>query len=195
MIFMFRLGLDIDGCINDFGSLLHRYASVFSEEYGIEKQSDMSDYSVARYFGWSQYINNEFWSKYYKQIMARALPQPGAAQTISLLRRNGIEIYLITARMEKYRELTTGWLNKYNVQFDNLIMTREKAKACVKNQIDLMVEDEPENCESIAEYKPVLCMTYKYNECLEGRKNIIRVANWVEIYNEVMRCINQGQAV
>lgn len=192
---MFRLGLDIDGCINDFGSLLHRYASVFSEKYGIEKQSDMSDYSVETYFGWSEYINNEFWSKYYKVIMVMALPQPGVAQAISLLRSSGIEIYLITARMEKYRELTTEWLNKYNVQFDSLIMTSEKAKACVKNQIDLMVEDEPENCESIAEYTPVLCMTYKYNEHLEGRKNIIRVSNWDEIYNEVMSCARQGQAV
>lgn len=195
VIFMFRLGLDIDGCINDFGSLIHRRATVFSKSYGIDKVSDMSDYLLQRFFGWSDSLNKEFWIKYYKTTLSETLPLSGAAQTISLMKHNDIEIYIITARKEKHAEVTIDWLNRYNILYDKLIMCKEKAEACIENCIDLMIEDEPENCESISQYKPVLCMAYKYNECLEGRQNIIRVANWAEIYNEVMRFASLGQAV
>lgn len=192
---MFRLGLDIDGCINDFSDMIYRYASIFSESHGIDKDYDMSDYLIERHFGWSEYMNNEFWAKYYKLAMANTVPLPGAVQTISLLKGNNIEIYLITARREKLREITINWLNRHNIHFDRLIMTEEKAQACVKNRIDIMLEDQPENCEAIAEHIPVMCMAYKYNEGLEGKDNIMRVDNWVEVYNVVMQLVRKRQAV
>jgi uncharacterized HAD superfamily protein len=192
---LFRLGLDIDGCINDFSEMIYRYASIFSESHGIDKDYDMSDYLIERHFGWSEYMNHEFWTKYYKQAMANTVPLPAAVQTISLLKRNNIEIYLITARKEKLREITINWLNRYNIQYDKLIMTREKAQACVENRIDIMIEDEPGNCEAVAAHIPVLCMAYKYNEGLEGKGNIMRVDNWAEVYNEVMELARQGQVV
>lgn len=192
---MFRLGLDIDGCINNFSTLIYEYAAIFNERYGIDKKPDFSDYLIERYFGWSQYMNNEFWTLYYRQALSTTVPLPGAAETISLLKRNGVEIYLITARGEKYREITNDWLNKHNIKFDKLIMTKEKAAKCLEYRIDLMVEDEPENCRSISMETPVLCMSYKYNECLEGMDNITRVSNWAEIYNEVIHYIKQKEAV
>lgn len=192
---MFRLGLDIDGCINDFSDMIYRYASIFSEGHGINKEYDMSDYLIERHFGWSEYMNNEFWSKYYKLAMANTVPQPGAAQTISRLKGNNIEIYLITARIDKLREITINWLDRYNIQYDKLIMTAEKAKVCLENSIDMMIEDEPENCTSIAKHIPVLCMEYKYNEGLNGMNNITRVSNWAEVYNGVMHLAREKQAV
>jgi uncharacterized HAD superfamily protein len=192
---MFRLGLDIDGCINNLGILLHEYASAFSKKHGINIKSDMSDYLIERHFGWPEHITKEFWISHYKQALNAATPLPGAPQTISLLRRNGLEIYLITARKEKYSEITNHWLTKYGIKFDKLIMTNEKAAACVENSIDLMVEDEPANCESIAQHIPVLCMSYKYNESLAGINNITRISNWAEIYNEVMHFKKQREAV
>lgn len=192
---MFRLGLDIDGCINNLGILLHEYASAFSEKHGIHKKSDMSDYLIERLFGWPENVTKEFWISHYRQALNAATPLPGASQTISLLKRNGLEINLITARGEKYSEITNEWLNKHGVKFDKLIMTKEKVAACLENSIDLMVEDEPANCESIAQHIPVLCMSYKYNESLAGIDNITRVSNWAEIYNEIMHLKKEKEAV
>jgi uncharacterized HAD superfamily protein len=192
---MFKLGLDIDGCINNFSTLIYEYAAIFNEKYGIDKKPDLSDYLIERYFGWSQYMNNEFWTLYYRQALSTTAPLPGAAQTISLLKRNGVHIYLITARAEKYREITTNWLNQHNIKFDKLIMSKEKAIQCLENKIDLMIEDEPGNCEAIAKQIPVLCMSYKYNEHLSARDNITPVSNWAEIYNEVIHSMKQKKAV
>lgn len=192
---MFRLGLDIDGCINDFSSLIYKYASVFSEEKGIKKAYDMSDYYLERYFGWSEYINNEFWTKYYTLSLERTRPLPGARETIDELKRKGVKIYLITARKERYREITLNWLKHHQIPFDKLIMTSEKADACVENQIDLMVEDESENCKSISNKIKVLCMSYKYNEELESVKNIVRVSGWDEIYNIVLQSLSSEEVI
>lgn len=183
---MFRLGLDIDGCINDFSSLIYKYASVFSEANGIHMTYDMRDYYLERYFGWSEYMSNEFWTKYYRLALERTRPQPGAKEAITEFKEKGIKIYLITARKEKYRELTTKWLKDHQIPFDKLIMTSEKATACEENKIDLMVEDEAENCKSIANKNRVLCMAYKYNQELEGAKNIVRVSSWDEICDIVL---------
>jgi uncharacterized protein len=192
---MFRLGLDIDGCINNFSNLIYDYATLFNEKYGIDKKPDMSDYLIERFFGWSQYMNNEFWTLYYRQALQATRPLAGAVQTISLLKRNGAEIYLITARGEKYREATIDWLNKHGIKFDKLIMTKEKAENCLKYSIDLMIEDEPDNCRSIGKHVPVLCMSYKYNDCLEGMDNIERVSNWAEILNKTNHFMREKEAV
>ena len=192
---MFRVGLDIDGCINDFSNLIYKYATVFNEGHGINKSFDMSDYLIERYFGWTESMNNEFWAKFYKQALMSTFPLQGAVQTISLLKRNNIEIYIVTARNERYRELTVEWLRKHNIGFDKLIMSRQKAEICIDNDIELMVEDESENCSAIAKYIPVICMSYKYNENLEGAKNIKRVTNWPEIYNEIIHCMKEKDVV
>ncbi|MDP4088502.1 MAG: hypothetical protein Q8930_04410 [Bacillota bacterium] len=192
---MFRLGLDIDGCINDFSSLIYRYASFFSESHGIIKEIDMSDYLIERYFGWSEYMNNEFWTKNYKHALTNTVPLPCAVEVISRLKGENVEIDIITARREGLREITINWLNRHGIPFDKLIMSREKAKACIESRIDLMIEDEPENCEAISEHTTVLCMAYKYNERLEGSNNLIRVSSWMEIYSEVIERIRAAQTV
>jgi uncharacterized protein len=192
---MFKLGLDIDGCINNFSNLIYEYAEIFNIRYGIDKKPDFSDYLIERYFGWSESMNNEFWALHYRQALTNTIPLPASVQTISLFKRNAVEIYLITARGEKYREVTNDWLKRYNINFDKLIMSKEKATICLKNGIDLMVEDEPGNCESIAKHIPVLCMSYKYNEYLSNIDNITRVSNWAEIYNEVMHYMKQSAVV
>jgi len=190
-----RLGLDIDGCINDFSSLIYEYANVFNESKGINMEFDMSEYYLERYFGWSEYMSNEFWSKYYKLALECTRPLPGAKEIISELKDMGVKVYLITARKEKFKELTINWLNHHQLPFDKLIMTSEKATSCAENNIDIMVEDEPENCKSIAACSKVLCMSYKYNEDLEGYKNIIRVSSWDEIYNIVLQYIDVEDVV
>lgn len=192
---MFRLGLDIDGCINDFSSLIYKYASVFSEDKGIYKEFDMSDYYLERFYGWSQYMSHEFWTRYYKLALEETVPLPGARETISELKSKGVKIYLITARKEKYREITVNWLKSHQIPFDKLIMSSEKATVCLENHIDIMVEDEPDNCKSISSSTRVLCMAYKYNEGLKALENIERVSDWTEIYNIIMQHIKAEEVI
>ncbi|MDP4177571.1 MAG: hypothetical protein Q8900_04435 [Bacillota bacterium] len=192
---MFRLGLDIDGCINDFNKIICKYIAIFNEGYGINKDFDLSDYHIQRYFGWTECMNSEFWAKFYKQALINTMPQQGAVQAISLLKNSNIEIYIVTARDEQYRELTSQWLNTHGIMYDKLIMSKYKAAVCVENDIDLMVDDETENCITISKHIPVICMSYPYNDHLERSHNIKRVTNWVEIYNEITCHIKQRQVV
>lgn len=190
---MFKLGVDIDGSINDFSDLIYKCAIIFNESQGIDKLPDMSDYIIERFFEWSEYQNTEFWTKFYKLALTNTIPLAGVVETLSLLKRKGIALYFITARVEKYRELTLSWLKKHNIPMDNLIMSKNKAQACLENNIAIMVEDEPENCVSISEHIPVLCMSYPYNQHLEEVRNIKRISNWAEAYREIMLCYNALQ--
>jgi uncharacterized protein len=182
---LFKLGVDIDGTINDFSNLIYKCAVIYNEGQGIYKNVDMSDYSMERYFNWTDYQNNEFWTKYYKHALINTVPHKGVVQALSLLKDRDVAIYFITARAENLREITLEWLKKHNIQMDYLIMEKDKSKTCLDYCINLMIEDEPDNCSAISKHIPVLCMSYPYNQHLEGHKNIKRIEDWNEAYSEI----------
>lgn len=192
---MLKIGIDIDGTINNFNKLIYKYAECFNKSQGIDKKADMSDYYLSRFFGWSDYQDNEFWTQNLIIAMTNATPLPGAVQTISQLKNEGIEIYIITARIESYRKHTVEWLKEHNIGYDGLIMNRDKAHVCLKYGINVMIDDHPENCTSIAEFIPVLCMGYPYNSHLNGMENIRYINNWAEVYDEVMSLNREKQVV
>lgn len=183
---MFKLGVDIDGSINNFSELIYKCAAIYNESQGISKIPDLSDYNMERYFNWTNFQSNEFWSRFYKYALNSTVLLPEAEKSLSLLKHRGVSIYFITARLNKYRDNTLNWLMKYNIAMDSLIMDKDKSRICIQNEIDLMVEDEPENCILIARQTPVLCMAYPYNQHLEGYDNIKRINNWSEAYNEII---------
>jgi len=83
--------------------------------------------------------------------------------------------YLVTCRLERYRDLTEKWLKQHNVKYDNLIMmdypTKEarvkagrhasyKAENYTQFNTELFIEDSPAQAEEISRitHKPVLCV-------------------------------------
>lgn len=83
---------------------------------------------------------------------------------------------IVTNRLEKYRPQTEAWLNKYGIEYDNLIMldlpdkeTRQKIGAYARHkaiyfekqkQLDIFIESERSQAEGImqATGKPVYCV-------------------------------------
>lgn len=191
---MINLGIDIDGTINDFNSLIYKYADKYNEGLGISKKTDMSEYSLGRFFGWSTEQDIEFWTQNLQNAMSKTTPLSKSACIISRLKEKGVGIYIITARPESYRESTCSWLNKHNIQYDKLIMSSDKVSECLIHEIDVMIEDHPDNCLAIAQHIQVLCMTYPYNLHLRDR-NIKRVCCWTEIYEEVTKLQEEKQVV
>ena len=60
------------------------------------------------------------WSAFYDEI-----PNDKPMNTVMILEalhRDAIKIILLTGRPEKYRESTVAWLDKYGVEYDELLM-------------------------------------------------------------------------
>ena len=112
------------------------------------------------------------------------------------LKNDGNEIYIITSRSfttyenkhkAKMQVFVKEWLDKNNIVYDELIFSRNKANICKEKNIDIMIEDKPENILLISKDRLVICYDHPYNNKLTN-SNIIRCYSWYDIYDKI-KCI------
>ena len=116
---------------------------------------------------------------------------PNADKTIQKLKEEGNTIHFITARLMNIKNcdteaITKKSLNDFNIPYDSLnLHISDKLTFCKEHGIDLLIEDSYETCRELADngIKSIL-MTTKMNSDIED-KEIVRVNNWDEIYEEI----------
>ena len=184
-----RIGIDIDGVLNDEAAFLIDYGTKFSVENSLEYLVDSSQNGTHNIFNWLPEINVCFWEKYYKTYLTsdRYIRQ-FSAEIISMLYEKH-EIHIITARnthntkltQSEIEKFTENWLINNNFKYDWLIFTEQKREYINKNSIDIMIEDNPDLVMELHQNMPVLCYNTTYNNHVIGN-NIIRVSSWYDIY-------------
>lgn len=81
-------------------------------------------------------------------------------------------------------------VKKNNILYDNIIFSGEdKLGICIKNGINIMIEDKVDNINKIATKIPVICYHAGYNETCSG-KNVIRCYSWYDIYAKIKHIQN-----
>ena len=123
----------------------------------------------------------------------------GASENIKKLKEDGHTIFIITARKfatpddnckeeirEKMKKTVKEWLAKNEIEYDYIIFSSEdKSKYIIENNIDVMVEDSPNNVKRLSKLTKIICMDWPYNKGIEN-DNIYRCYNWNEIYDKIL---------
>ena len=187
-----NIGIDIDGVLTD----LERTTIDFGTKMCIEENwpitIDLSKYWEVEAFGWTSEQADKFWNKYLVEYVTQSPARRFAKEIISKLREERNNIYIITARDEsgmppeyygKMQELTRGWLEKYEIEYDKLIFAKdsEKLEKCLENNVDIMIEDSPRNIRNISSKVKVIKFDCQYNKDVIG-SNIINAYSWYHIY-------------
>ena len=161
-----RIGIDIDNTLNKVQDKLNKAA--FDYAISLGKKIDNYDNPL-------------------EDIKNNALPRENVKEVIDKLKEDGHEIYIVTARDSEFHDdpykLSKDWLDKNNIYYDRLIVNaREKASVCKNENIDLFIDDQLNNCLSVANVgiKTIMITDriYNYNE-------ITQLQNWNEIYNYI----------
>ncbi|MBQ6494643.1 MAG: hypothetical protein IJI49_01425 [Bacilli bacterium] len=187
-----RIGVDIDGVLNDIGQWHYSCGYKFCIENNIHRGFNPYKYMIEEQFFLTNEENNRFWKEYIFDLMVSIPSRPYASQVIKELRELGHEIVILTARDNRYLTnqyantmnfYVEQWLTKHGIEYDQIIAgTGNKKDKCIKNNIDIMIEDKASNVEKISEHIPVLCFDAPYN--LEVKKdNVERVYSWYQILN------------
>ncbi len=186
-----RIGIDIDGVLNDIGQWHYSCGYKFCLENNIDRGFNPYEYMIEKQFMLTDEENYRFWKEYIFDLMVSIPLRPYAAKVISTLKDMGYEIIILSARDNKYLSnqyentmnfYVEEWLSKNNIEYDELITgTGSKKEKCIKNKIDIMIEDKKSNVEAISDVIPVLCFDAPYNLSV-NKDNVTRVYSWYQIF-------------
>ena len=186
-----RIGIDIDGVLTD----IEKFQIEYGSKYFFERNKSIINYKgyeTTDIFGVSLKEDDEFWNVAIKDYIKEPA-RNYASEVIQMLKNEGNEIYIITARSsnltyidtidtEQMRDIVREWLKKYNIYYDKLIFSKEdKLEICLENKVDVMIEDKPKNINEISTKIPVICYHANYNKHCIGN-NITRCYSWYDIY-------------
>lgn len=188
-----KIGIDIDNVISNFNDELLKEFLEHDKELRNTGIINANAYYIKRgMFDWSQEEIDDFYYKNIERIAKNLKVINKAPEYIKKLKEKGYEIYIISGRdngeYSNPHKMTRDWLKKYNIDYDKLILTNaynpfEKAKACLENKVDIMIDDSISVCTEIANNGiTAILMDTPYNRNVD---NIKRVYNWEEIYNEL----------
>ena len=208
---MFRLALDADGVIFDIDlfQLSDEAIRFFKEKYGRDIVNP-NGYRLTEIFGCTEQEQRNFCKQFIVRYSLFFKPRPNVKKVMNQLREEHVDISIITAKsanIEKGKEQTkngqtallrllflTG-LMIHNIHVDHIYFVSasnsafEKAELCKQLGIDLMVDDDIENCRKINENTKCLCYRTLHNSnmsCVcEG------IDSFYEIYAEVQKMLMQ----
>ena len=197
-----KIGIDIDGVLTDIEKWQLDYGSKFYYENYNKGIINYKGYETNEIFDSKQECDDLFWNLYFKDYSINIEARKFASEVIEILKKEGNEIYIITARgsflshssnvmsKEENENIVIEWLSKNNIFYDKIIFSPEdKLDICIKNDIDIMIEDKVDNIKRISLQIPVICFNAGYNEECEGQ-NIYRVYSWYDIYNTIKNKID-----
>lgn len=197
-----NIGIDIDGVLTDLNKFTIEQGIKYCEENKKGRLANPDAYDTKDIFNWDEETDLDFWIK---NIFIYARENPvieGAAENIKKLKEDGHQIYIITARWlanpgteknfnqsedvrQEMRKTVKEWLSKNNIIYDKIIFSEEdKSKHIIDNNIEVMIEDSPNNLKSLSKITKMICFDWSYNRGIEN-SNIYRCYNWDEIYEKI----------
>ncbi len=187
-----KIGVDLDGVIFD-SEKLYRVCSELYEILDLKKNTikDNRELRFQERYSWTEDEINRFIEKYHLYIVNNANFMPGAKTVLKLLKEEGHELIIITARGSAKQELIeiTEEIFKHNdLEVFNKYYwgVEDKAKVCKYEKIDLMIDDYYKNCKAIAnENIKTIYLKDAPSYDLEENEYIKTLYNWGEIYRYI----------
>lgn len=191
-----RIGIDIDGILNNQYTFCLEYGSKFCKEIGKYKIENPNALDTTDMFLWGENTAHQFWNKYREELVIKLPAKTFASEVIQMLKKEKNEIYIITARKNidewypkdmqgKVEEITKSCLKENHIFYDKIFFdVQEKGEFCKNNQVDIMIDDDPNNIKKLIGKTKVIILDYPYNRNNDFQ-NVIRAYSWYDIYNKI----------
>lgn len=193
-----NIGIDLDGVLTNYRKFAIEQGQSYCKENNKGQLVNPEAYYSTDMFNWDEETDSDFWMK---NIFLYAEKNPviqGASENIKKLKADGHTIFIITARMfanpkdsceeeirDKMKRTVKEWLDKNDIVYDYIIFsTEDKSKHIIENNIDVMIEDSPNNLRNLSKLTKMICVDWPYNKDVES-DNIYRCYNWNEIYEKI----------
>lgn len=181
-----NIAVDIDDTLtNSFEYFMPFVAEYFGADYEELKRKNMSYNNLPEEWKDQEYA---FGRKYYDSTVAATPFKADAAWGVQKLKEMGHRIVIITGRTTDFYtdpyKTTIEELENGKIVYDKLICTLEKGKACVDENIDILVDDVPANCEAAAKVgvKPIVFNSIANQNI---KTDFPRASSWKDVINMI----------
>lgn len=182
------IGIDLDDTITYTYDYMLKEAFKYDQEIGGNGIIDEKQYLIGDQFGWNEEQKRIFFKKHRINAIEKAKVRPYVKSILNKLIKLGYKIVIITARSSEYYdnpyEYTKKWLKKNNIPYNKLIVNcNNKKETCIKENIDVFLDDMPKNCNSVLEISNIdVYMMDNGNNNSSCKK----VKDFKEFYKEVI---------
>ena len=186
-----KIGIDIDGVILDS----EREFRIQSELYDVIKLNRNSiinnkELKVQSRYNWNEKELYDFVNQEFIKVSEECNFMPGALEVIDMLKKQGHELIIITARgqiIEEMKPVAEERFKEKNLVFDKYYWAIEdKLEICKKENIDIMIDDYYKTCKNTSDAKIKTLYFREYpNYELEENEYLKEVHNWGEIYRYI----------
>ena len=187
-----KIGIDLDGVVFDSEKEYRVYSELY-DVIDLKKNSKINNQELKfqKRFRWIEEEIQGFIEKYHKQIVVKSNYMPGAKEVLKLLKAEGYILVLITARGGINKDMIKITEERFKNEgmeiFDKFYWaTENKDEVCVKEHIDIMIDDSYDKCKSIAKAKiKTIYLKDAPSYDLEENDYIKVLYNWGEIYRYI----------
>jgi uncharacterized HAD superfamily protein len=186
-----RIAIDID-------STLHHYWDVLSDaaqrRFGI-------DLPYEQQYSWGitrlkpEQLELVIAETHCRQMILAGRPYPGAVETVRGWHEDGHYIHITSHRAGSAHADTAQWLEQIGLPYDDLHCSDDKIARCCELQIDVLIDDSPDNIErAIDAGIHVATIAHPWNEDVRAVEGVVGAADWNELAEELAPLL-RGQPV
>lgn len=188
-----KIGIDIDGVILDYERILKTYGDLYDF---IELKKDgivnRNEHYLRNRYNWTEEERMEFVNKYFLELSKITPLMPGEKTIISMLKKEGNELIIISARGGMIEEMKDVALEKFeeeNLSFDKYYWKQDnKLEVAKRENIDIMIDDSYDVCKKLsANGIRTIYFRDKDMKLLEQNEYLKEVSNWGEIYRYIKK--------
>lgn len=181
LIYKINIGIDFDGTITDYHKFEKKY---FLKKFGLRLKNPLESSFEKRFDiprDMVSYYKKNYFDIYFNNVQLRR----NAKYTINKLNKQNVNIYIITNRSDLRRPYIENYLKKHGITYNHLYCldrpnSVSKLDRLKEFNINIMIEDNPYQIESISKEIEVICIDDIYNKNIDN-KNIKRVKNWKKV--------------
>ena len=186
-----KIGIDIDGVILDYERILKTYGDLYDF---IELKKDgivnRNEHYLRNRYNWTEEERMDFVNRYFLELSKITPLVPGAKTIINMLKKEGNELIIISARGGMIEEMKDVALEKFeeeNLTFNKYYWKQEdKLEVAKRENIDVMIDDSYDVCKKLSSNGiRTIYFRDKEMKLLEQNEYLKEVSNWEEIYRYI----------
>lgn len=194
-----KIGIDIDGVVLDYERVLKTFGDLYDF---IELKKDgiinRNEHHLRDRYNWTEEERMNFINQYFLKLSKQTSLIPGAKEVIKMLKKEGNELIIISARggwVKEMKDVAIEKLEEEGMTFNKYYWAQEdKLEIVQKENIDVMIDDSYEVCKKLSE-NGIKTIYFRDKEMkkLEQNEYLKEVSNWGEIYRYIKGMEQQKQ--